>query len=422
MIMSFFQIKHLVMVVAPLLTLSVDVSAQPVWDNHFIESVPNLAQPNLGDTQKLIEQSKKGDYLFSGTDYKPPDNLPFGFRIHDLAKEVEDRQAIFGFIINAGITAAVLWPGKFEQGDFLSSRNLKELYPPGDPRRYQLEDAVNFLYSIEGDILGLNVDTIDYLAGLLAIGTYAKRGNYLPYGGLNSIDKGDDPRGAIYSKMGWEYKNSGQYIKDYFHTKKKQYGFSTLMEELQYEGRIPAWQEAIRRLRLRSDTNSHEAAASLSLQWKAIERAQKNGENYSQALKTLQAQDQARIQMETHRTELDDKWRNFQEQFESAKRKELARLEELKRQQEEAEKKKIAELKKKAEEEAKLAQEEARRDAEKKKELDDAEKFRLSEYQRQQDQYSENNDKSKGGYRGSSGSGGGGGIPSTQGDLSPRMP
>jgi hypothetical protein len=98
-----------------------------------------------GDCKK----NKFSSYLFMGTNFAPPDELPLGITIHGLAKEVEDRQATFGFIINSGITALQLLPGDAKKKNVLiGSRNLKELFRAGDPRRYQLEDSVNVSYSI----------------------------------------------------------------------------------------------------------------------------------------------------------------------------------------------------------------------------------------------------------------------------------
>jgi hypothetical protein len=58
-----------------------------------------------------LQKNKFSSYLFMGTNFAPPDELPLGITIHGLAKEVEDRQATFGFIINSGITALQLLPG-----------------------------------------------------------------------------------------------------------------------------------------------------------------------------------------------------------------------------------------------------------------------------------------------------------------------
>lgn len=394
------------------------------WNsNYFSESSKDgLVEPSLGDSDRRLQKNKFSSYLFMGTNFAPPDELPLGITIHGLAKEVEDRQATFGFIINSGITALQLLPGDAKKNVLIGSRNLKELFRAGDPRRYQLEDSVNVSYSIFCAILGVNPDTADKLAGLVAIGSYAMSFKFFPYGDLDSHDKGDDPRGSTFSGIGREYYYSGQYMKDYFYFINRRYGWTSYSDDLDFTSRIPVWQEAIRRIELRKDLSKQEirtTTTSIRLQWKAIDIARTIEEDYSNVLKVLKAQEQAR--MESERLALQEKERVAQQKAYDDWYNEIKRqaniLAEEQRRKAEAQQREI--LKKQAEDDWRRKQEEAARDAEKKKKMEDDEKERAQYYQRQRDtleqSYNYNNTKTNhsGGGGSTNSSSDPGGLPAT---------
>ena len=284
---------------------------------------------------------------------------------------------------------------------------MKELFSPRDLRRPQAEDGVNFLYGVDARILGLD-KSIDYLAGAIAIATYASRKNFLPYGGLNSIDRGDDPRGGVYSKMGQEYYNSGQYMKDYFFLLKERYGWASINEQIQFSTRRPAWQEAYSRLRSReglTGTESRTVSETLKRQWESIEKAEQYQVTHNMTLSKLQDQEKARLALEQEaqkKQERDTQWQEFLNAIKE--RQEYARKDEEKRKEEE--RKSLEELKKKAEEERKKKEEDALINEEFRKKLEQEDKNRMLRLQQQRDQDYNSHTQSQQNKINSSGGGG----------------
>lgn len=365
----------------------------------FTRAITDLAGPSqlvlpaLGDSERLLQQRAGNSHLAPGTTFRAPGNLPLGFTFNGLVSEVEDRGSN---LWNAAVTWMELIPTGTAPGgrDFdvfgyriswiLSRRDLKVLLPPGMAERYQLEDAINFYTGYVTAMLGIPPEFADIAFGLFSIGSYGVGGAWLRYGGLTSIDRGDDPRGATQIRLGREYYTSGQYIHDYFASRQTGLKLGPGQQALVAELRREAWMEANRRLESRvlenGDPETERAIANTKLQYAAIERSRSSAEDSVIAMRRI-AEEMAREQDKRRSNEVQAFWENWNKLQAQAHDNERQLLDEIAKEAAKRERaRQLAEYLRKIEEEKKRAEAEA--EAKKRKE-EESKKIQQQERDRQ---------------------------------------
>lgn len=349
------------------------------WAAHgFTRAITGMAGPSqlelprLGDSDRLLQQRARNSYLLPGSSFRAPSDLPLGFSLNGLIGEVEARGTN---LWNAAVTWIELIPTGAAPGsrDFdvfgyriswiLSRRDLKVLLPPGMAERYQLEDAINFYTGYVTAMLGIPAEFADIAFGLFSIGSYGLGGAWLRYGGLTSIDRGDDPRGSMQIRLGRDYYTSGQHIHDYFASRQTGFNPGPGQHALAAELRREAWMEANRRLESRvqgnSDPETERAIANTKLQYAAIERARSSAEDSVIAMRRI-AEEMAREQDKRRSNEVQTFWENWHKVQAQAQEKERQRLDEIaKEEAERARARQLAEELRKKEEEKRRAEDEA---------------------------------------------------------------
>lgn len=362
--------------------------------NTDLAGASRLELPRLGDAERLLQERARDTYLLPGTNFRAPGDLPLGFTLNGLVGEVEARG---NNLWNAAVTWMELIPTGAAPGsrDFdlfgyriswiLGRRDLKALLPPGMAERYQLEDAINFYTGYVTAMLGIPPEFADLAFGLFSIGSYGLGGSWLRYGGLTSIDRGDDPRGATQIRLGREYYTSGQHIHDYFASRQTGLSPGPGQQALIAELRREAWMEANRRLESRvldnGDPETERAIANTKLQYAAIERARSSAEDSVIAMRRI-AEELAREQEKRRSNEAQIFGENWFKMLAQTQEQERQRQEEIARQEaERARARELAEELRKKEEERRRAEDEA---AAKKRREEDSRRIQEQERNRQE--------------------------------------
>lgn len=218
-----------------------------------------LRMPDLGrksEAQETYENFRskelKEPRLLPGVWYRTPESPP-NFSFDSAATYLKD--VPFNELVDALPQLAIaMWQAKYVQWVRLvapgGSWDLKLAVKPESDLRLEYENGGNFYFGATGTIidnpgwfLNFGAGTVNQIQALL-------RGNVAPYYGTWTIAFGDDPVDFVYSGMGQDYVNSGQYIWDYLNDARFRFSEYLPYDSFipQTDNRLSSYDEADRRI------------------------------------------------------------------------------------------------------------------------------------------------------------------------------